>query len=644
MKNFAKAAAIALLPLLAACAGTGPVASTPAGQAARPVTIGIAAINDFHGALEVPRTAVTIGNDAGGTTAIPAGGAAYLASAVDSIKARYPNHLTVAAGDLIGATQLSSSLFLDEPAIGVMNRIGLDFNAVGNHEFDRGRDELKRKASGGCAKYTLLTPCRLEKFSGAGFTYLAANSIEPDGKTLFAPSAIRSFGKGRQKVKIGLIGLTLKATADLSSREGLKGIRFADEAETVNALIPRLKAQGADAIAVLIHQGGYTKGDRPDPSQCPNLTGEIRAVLDRLDPRVDLVISGHTHWAYVCDYAQYNPARPFLLTSAGVSGQLVTDISLDIDPLLHKVVAKRASNVIVQNQGYQGKAGLVAPSNLAAQFAPRADVAAYVARYVDAAKLEILGENARVLLSHQSVLLRQGERFRVAGLASSACAYLAVEGGMSVPDFLGSASTYVRGGLGGFEGRALRPGDALHLAKEAVEERPELRLRRAPEIDRDVIRVVLGPQDDFFDAAVIATFLQSEWRISRDADRMGMRLEGPKLAHKAGYDIVSDGIVTGAIQVPGSGQPILLLADHQTTGGYPKIATVISADLPAVGRRRPGSTIRFAAVAVEGQPEIRRAQEQDLIKLLAGAEAVAQEPTIDLNALYSRNLISGVVG
>lgn len=262
----------------------------------------------------------------------------------------------------------------------------------------------------------------------------------------------------------------------------------------------------------------------------------------------------------------------------------------------------------------------------------------------DAAKLEILGENARVLLSHQSVLLRQGERFRVAGLASSACAYLAVEGGMSVPDFLGSASTYVRGGLGGFEGRALRPGDALHLAKEAVEERPELRLRRAPEIDRDVIRVVLGPQDDFFDAAVIATFLQSEWRISRDADRMGMRLEGPKLAHKAGYDIVSDGIVTGAIQVPGSGQPILLLADHQTTGGYPKIATVISADLPAVGRRRPGSTIRFAAVAVEEAEEIRRAQEQDLIKLLAGAEAVAQEPTIDLNALYSRNLISGVVG
>ena len=262
----------------------------------------------------------------------------------------------------------------------------------------------------------------------------------------------------------------------------------------------------------------------------------------------------------------------------------------------------------------------------------------------DAAKLEILGESPRALLSHQSVFLSRGQKFRVAGLASSACAYLAIEGGIAVPPCLGSASTYVRGGLGGFEGRALRAGDLLPLVRDKSPERPELRLRRAPEIDRDVIRVVLGPQDDFFDEANIATFLGSDWRISRDADRMGMRLEGPTLAHKAGYDIVSDGIVTGAIQVPGSGQPILLLADHQTTGGYPKIATVISADLPAAGRRRPGGTIRFAAVTVEEAEEIRRAQERDLAKLLASAETVMQEAIIDLGALYSANLISGVVG
>lgn len=383
-----------LLTLLAACTAHPRAASTTAPRA--PVQLGIVAINDFHGALEPPKQAVPIANPAGGVTPIPAGGAAWLASTIDSLRARYPNHLTVAAGDLIGATQLSSSLFLDEPAIGVMNRVGLDFNAVGNHEFDRGRDELKRKQTGGCQQFTLLKPCRLEKFAGAKFTYLAANSIEADGKTLFAPSALRSFGSGRQRIKVGLIGLTLKATADLSSREGLKGVHFTDEADTVNALIPALKAKGADAIVVLIHQGGYTKGDRPDPSQCPNLTGEIRAVLDRLDPRVDLVISGHTHWAYVCDYAQYNPARPFLLTSAGVSGQLVTDIALDIDPAAHRVVGKRARNVIVQSQGFQGKAGRIEPSDLAPRFEPRADVAAYVARYVDASKVEIQRPAGRI--------------------------------------------------------------------------------------------------------------------------------------------------------------------------------------------------------------------------------------------------------
>lgn len=267
-----------------------------------------------------------------------------------------------------------------------------------------------------------------------------------------------------------------------------------------------------------------------------------------------------------------------------------------------------------------------------------------VALVGDAAKLDLLGENGRAIPSGQSVTLRRGDRFRVGGLLSSACAYLAVEGGIAVPDFLGSASTYVRGGLGGFAGRALREGDALALAKPSVEDRAELRLRRMPEIDRDVVRVVLGPQDDYFDEANLASFLGAEWRISRDADRMGVRLEGPKLSHKAGYDIVSDGIVTGAIQVPGSGQPILLLADHQTTGGYPKIATVISADLPAVGRRRPGGIIRFAAVTVGEAEEYRRLQERDLAKLLAGLEPVTQEAAIDLDALYTRNLISGVVG
>lgn len=378
-----------IAPLLGACAGQPGVTG---GVAPAPVTVGIVAINDFHGALEPPRTSVVVGDGKGGVIQVPAGGSAYLASAIDSLRARYPHHLTVSAGDMIGATQLSSSLFLDEPAIGVMNRVGVDFNAVGNHEFDRGRDELRRKQDGGCQQHTALKPCRLERFTGARFRFLAGNSIEANGKTLFPATAIRSFGSGRARVMVGLIGLTLKETADLASREGLKGVHFTDEADTVNALIPRLKAQGAAAIVLLIHQGGYTKADpgsSPDPSTCPNLTGGIRPILDRLDPAVDVVVSGHTHWSYVCDYGQTNPAKPFLLTSAGVLGQLVTDITLEIDPRTRRVVTKRARNVIVQSEGYATRIGRIEPRDQFTRFTPRADIAAYVTRYVDASKAEI---------------------------------------------------------------------------------------------------------------------------------------------------------------------------------------------------------------------------------------------------------------
>jgi allophanate hydrolase subunit 2 len=137
--------------------------------------------------------------------------------------------------------------------------------------------------------------------------------------------------------------------------------------------------------------------------------------------------------------------------------------------------------------------------------------------------------------------------------------------------------------------------------------------------------------------------LGSEFRISRSADRMGMRLNGPLLRHRAGWDIVSDAIPTGAIQVPGSGQPILLLADHQTTGGYPKIATVVSADLPIVGRRRPGDTLRFVAITVEAAEELCRDAERQLAELAARLVPVADREGLDLGSLYTGNLISGVV-
>jgi allophanate hydrolase subunit 2 len=157
------------------------------------------------------------------------------------------------------------------------------------------------------------------------------------------------------------------------------------------------------------------------------------------------------------------------------------------------------------------------------------------------------------------------------------------------------------------------------------------------------IRVVLGPQQEYFTEEAVATLLDSEFRISPSADRMGMRLDGPPLRHRLGWDIVSDAIATGAIQVPGSGQPILLLADHQTTGGYPKIATVVSADLPVVGRRRPGDRLRFVAVTVEAGETLCRDAERRLAELLSRLKPVADRAGIDFGSLYGDNLISGVV-
>ncbi|MGE4302520.1 MAG: bifunctional UDP-sugar hydrolase/5'-nucleotidase [Novosphingobium sp.] len=373
-------ATFALALALGGCATTSATR-----QAAPPVTVGIAAINDFHGNLEPPKQSAYLPDGKGELTPVPAGGAAWLASTIEAVRGKYSNHLTISAGDLIGSSPLTSSLFLDEPTIEVMNRIGLDFNAVGNHEFDSGLGELRRKQTGGCHQFTERKPCQLEPFRGAQFGFLAANVITKDGSTLFPATAMRSFGTGRGRVKIGLIGMTLKGTGALSPLAVSQEVRFMDEADTANALVGGLKKQGADAVILVIHQGGRTTGE-PDPNGCENLNSEIRPILDRLDSRVDVVVSGHTHWSYICDYADYNKAKPFLLTSAGLWGEYVTDIVIEIDPVSHKVVAKHARNVVVQSPAYTSPRARVANTDAFPRHEPRADIAAYVARYVDAAK------------------------------------------------------------------------------------------------------------------------------------------------------------------------------------------------------------------------------------------------------------------
>jgi biotin-dependent carboxylase-like uncharacterized protein len=254
-------------------------------------------------------------------------------------------------------------------------------------------------------------------------------------------------------------------------------------------------------------------------------------------------------------------------------------------------------------------------------------------------------DGARVVPAWHSIVVPRSRSFRILVGREAVCAYLAVEGGIAVAQVLGSAATYVRAGLGGFHGRPLKSGDIVRLAQDRASERAEQRLARPPSnLSEAQIRVVLGPQHDHFTDAAVAALFAAEFRVSKDADRMGMRLDGPKLGHRRGWDIVSDAIATGAIQVPGSGQPILLLADHQTTGGYPKIATVISADLPAVGRRRPGDAIRFAAVTLEEAEHLARDAEAQLDAKIASIEPIRKAGAgIDVASLYDRNLISGVI-
>lgn len=256
--------------------------------------------------------------------------------------------------------------------------------------------------------------------------------------------------------------------------------------------------------------------------------------------------------------------------------------------------------------------------------------------------MTLLGDDGGPLPAHKSVRLTRGQRLRVPPLTDSAEAYLAVEGGFDIAPVYGSLATFVRAGFGGFEGRALADGDLLPLTLSAVDSRAEVVLANPSYLDaQGPIRVVLGPQDDFFTAESIAQFFNSDFTVGAAVDRMGMRLEGPAFVHSRGHDIISDGIALGAIQVPGNGQPIILLADHQTTGGYPKVGTVISADVPRLGRLRPGQSLQFQEISAADGERAAGAAETAMQAMFRQISAAG--PQLDLNRLQDSNLISGVI-
>ncbi len=257
--------------------------------------------------------------------------------------------------------------------------------------------------------------------------------------------------------------------------------------------------------------------------------------------------------------------------------------------------------------------------------------------------LEIGGRDGPMVPSGQSARLTKGETVRVRLGGDAFCSYLAIEAGFDVPLCLGSRSTYARAAFGGFEGRPLRSGDLLLGNADDVATREEVTFSEPRNLALDqAIRVVLGPQDEYFTPAAIEEFLGGSYTITPASDRMGFRLAGPALEHKSDYNIVSDGIVAGSIQVPGSKLPIVLMADAQTTGGYPKIATVISADLPVLAVRGGGRTVRFQAVSREEAETIHRAEHQRLMNFVGEIRAVYAKG-LNLEALYHQNLIDGVV-
>ncbi len=238
-----------------------------------------------------------------------------------------------------------------------------------------------------------------------------------------------------------------------------------------------------------------------------------------------------------------------------------------------------------------------------------------------------------------SAWLKEGQALQVGHARTGTFAYLAVAGGFAVAPQLGSLSFHQRSRLGGLNGAALKAGDRLPCHGAQSGEPMHLTVD-APE-ETGPIRVMLGPQDDYFSEETIRTFLEAEFAVSPQADRMGFQLTGPTLAHAKGFNIVSDGIVDGHIQVPGNGQPIVLMRDRQTAGGYPKIATIISADLARFGQLRPGSPLRFRAVQRDEAVAAARRLKEWMAALPAALEPLRF--TLTTEHLLSRNLVGGVV-
>ncbi|MGW0352024.1 bifunctional metallophosphatase/5'-nucleotidase [Streptomyces anthocyanicus] len=289
--------------------------------------------NDLHGNLEPPAGSsgrVTEVQPDGTTKTIDAGGVEYLATHLREARKGNRYSITAAGGDMVGASPLLSGLFHDEPTVEALNKLDLDVTSVGNHEFDEGAKELARLQNGGCHP---TEGCYSDKeFKGADYPYLAANVLdEKTGKPLLKPYWVWK----QRGVKAGFIGVTLEGTPDIVSAEGVKGLKFEDEVETINKYAKELQRQGVKSIVALIHEGGFPASssynyDCDSPGAGDGISGPIVDIAKNITPQVDALVTGHTHNAYVCTIP--DPAgNPRMVTSASSFGRLYTDTTLTYD-------------------------------------------------------------------------------------------------------------------------------------------------------------------------------------------------------------------------------------------------------------------------------------------------------------------------
>lgn len=330
-----RASLLAAALLLGAC--------TQAASPTKPVTVNIAAVNDFHGNLLPTPLSYPMPSAPGGKVTMKAGGINALSGVVAQLRQQDPHLLLIGGGDMIGGSPPISSMWADEPTLDALNLLGLDLSVVGNHELDQGSAELLRQVHGGCDSPRPDKACQFDKaYRGARFPYIAANLIDQaSGKPLFAPYQIEQVNG----VKVAFVGAVLRDVASVVTAKGMQGLGTVDEADAINAQLPALHQQGVDAVVAVIHQGGETP-EHFDQADCSHLQGDIVEVAKRLAPEIKVVLTAHTHQGYLCKVGDK------LVTQGASYGRLLTYLTLTIDPDKHQLLNASARNIVVDPKRY----------------------------------------------------------------------------------------------------------------------------------------------------------------------------------------------------------------------------------------------------------------------------------------------------